>query len=390
MQHQEFDERLYERMKASIFNYDKDVKIKKTEWLYDNWIPRGTVTIVSGKGGLGKGYIVMDIIGRLANAKELIYHDDLEHESKDPINCSFITLEDDPETTVKKRLEYDLGHDTKNIYGINAVALPTMHIEKPEVQQLLLGHVKEHDIKLLVIDPIISMCGVSDDNNHVKVRSSMNHFYKMAKELNIAIIGIHHNRKSANTFNASADDVMGSNAWVNQSRHVISFDKVRTDDNEATDWRRYKVSKSNLGSDSSRLAIEYMITKEGSVEYREGVFPMQKTTKQKVAEAIEQIMEQSEKLDSKQLDEHLKQRQFTPNAIEHGKRYARAHSIVKTNLNKPTQGAVQYEFIPIADRVDETEEESSGRGDETRVENSVSDFDNDFSEALKVEGQNAN
>ena len=90
----EFNKKLYEKLNASHFNYDKDKEIKKQEWLYDNWIPKGTVTIVSGKGGLGKGYIVMDIMGRLANGKSLIYQDDLEHEKIDPIKILFISFEE--------------------------------------------------------------------------------------------------------------------------------------------------------------------------------------------------------------------------------------------------------------------------------------------------------
>jgi len=92
----------------------KDIDPLNVDWLWVNHIPLGTVTLISGVGGIGKSQIALDWISKLSTGKM----------NGTPQKSLLFSAEDDPERILIPRLIAARANRTNVTIGSNELELP--------------------------------------------------------------------------------------------------------------------------------------------------------------------------------------------------------------------------------------------------------------------------
>lgn len=107
-----------------------DIEAKPVEWLWQDRIPKGMITVVAGKPDQGKGLFGTHVAAEL---------------TKQGQNVLVSAMEDDPAMMTRPRLEA-AGADLDRVLLWRFIL--------PDQMEDLTRRVIEHDIKLVVIDPL--------------------------------------------------------------------------------------------------------------------------------------------------------------------------------------------------------------------------------------------
>lgn len=211
------------------------VKTRRIEWIYQDRIPLRTGTILAGQGGIAKSTIISDIIAK-ATRGELpgsFYGT--------PVNVGVISPEDDDESVLVPRL-IAAGADLSKIINLSRVVVnegSKSWSTLPNIQDDLqaLGEViREHQIRFLVVDPLVSIM-VGNSISQTDVRRNFDPLSSLASELEFALLAVAHFNKSGER---AGDKVSGSHAFRDVARSLI----VAAIDSDTED-RILTVEKSN-------------------------------------------------------------------------------------------------------------------------------------------------
>lgn len=202
-------------------------------WLWHPWIPNGYLTLVAGESGIGKSKFGLRIMESVVTpsrwpdgaagpeAPGVVFHLDTEgtypmqrrrmreaglpmDRVMQPLNDEHIPL-DDPATVLKVRKWCEQG-------GVN----------------------------FLLIDSLRS--GMSGDENSSEFGEKLQPWSALARDLNIAVVIIHHANKGNGDREMHTDRIRGSSAITALPRSIIVIDKP----NEAVEELRVKQIKNNL------------------------------------------------------------------------------------------------------------------------------------------------
>ena len=203
-------------------------KMKRAQWLWQNWISLGSIALLAGLEDMGKSTWALHFAARVS-------HGQLEGEFQGkPANVGILATEDDWESIVLPRLTA-AGADTSKIFEItNSVSLDR---DATEIGKFL----RERDIKLLILDPIITrMDKDRDSHNYRDVRAELEALGRVMQENNATVLGVTHFNKSTGPVE---NRIMGSRAWRAVVRQVI----IVTDDPENENDRLLIHNKNNYG-----------------------------------------------------------------------------------------------------------------------------------------------
>ncbi|WP_160255660.1 AAA family ATPase [Acinetobacter indicus] len=238
-----------------IVNMSK-ITAQAINWLWAGWLPLGKLTILAGAGGCGKTNLLLALISTITNKGTF----------PDGSKCAdtgrvlIYSTEDDPNDTLLPRLiangadlsKIDFIAGRINEKGEREPFDPTKDLP------LLYDYAKQNpDIKLLMIDPIISAVG-GDSNKATDVRRSLQVVVDFAQEFNCAVVGITHFAKGTSG-SSPADRIIGSQAFTALARMVWSAAK-REDENDCILVR----AKSNISTLDG--GIRYQIESETVLE----------------------------------------------------------------------------------------------------------------------------
>ena len=202
------------------------VKMEPIEWLIQNWLPMGKLTLLAGQAGTGKTQLAISIAAMLSAGRQLPDGSIIQ-----PFNILMWSGEDDISTVITPRFKASSAA-MNNIYLVQGVAEQNGQYRPfdfaSDLPDLKAKAVQIGDIGLIIIDPIVSVVA-GDSNKASDVRAGLQPIVDMAQELNCAVIGITHYRKSSNAQNVS-DDVLGSQAYIAVPR-VAWGTKRRDSDN---------------------------------------------------------------------------------------------------------------------------------------------------------------
>lgn len=207
---------------------------RRRDWLWRSWVPLGTLTLLYGEEGLGKGNVSVYIAAGVTRGTlpgEL---------AGTPADVDIVTFEDDPEADLIPRLlaaGADLDRVTIHSEG-EAYESP---LTIPDDVSDLAEAMEARGSRLLIVDPLPDALreGLKDNNNG-DVRTGLVPLQNMAKRLNAAVVGVGHPNKGATT---AANKVMGSKAWRSVPRSVIMLGK--NPDEPEGDTRVMCVTKRN-------------------------------------------------------------------------------------------------------------------------------------------------
>lgn len=189
---------------------------RQVNWLWDQRIAKGCMTLISGAPGVGKSFLLCDLVARVTVGDRW----------PDGSPCEvghvlLISAEDDPNYTLRPRLE-DAMANLKNVRLLQQMPLGMWDMTQTDY---LISDLEKHpETTMIVIDPIGSYLGDTvDAHRDNEVRRVLAPIVSICQERSIALVIIAHTRKDAS---GSADDaVLGSRAFTGLARtawHVYS------------------------------------------------------------------------------------------------------------------------------------------------------------------------
>jgi hypothetical protein len=177
---------------------------RTTAWLKDQEIPRGELTLLTGRGDLGKTTVQIDLIARATRG-------DL---SGEPVRVLFIA-EGEVGAEYGKTLLRAAGADGQMVTFDEPRSLMTI----PSGVPLLATAVREGEIGLVAFDNLeahVDLGGGDPYSENTIRRRVINPLRFCAQETGVAIVGIKHPPKAGG---AHAHDLFGgAAAWINASR----------------------------------------------------------------------------------------------------------------------------------------------------------------------------
>ena len=236
---------------ADVIRLD-NVKSSYVNWLWNQRLALGKLTLLAGDPGLGKSYLTLDLAARVSTGKSMPGDtwEDGKPMDRFPGYAILLSAEDDPGDTIRPRLEA-AGADLRRVSLVAGVRIGSAKKAFQLREHLrFLGDLckQEPETRLIIIDPISAYLGDEEGHSNTKVRNLLAPLAKMAQHYNVAVVAVTHLNKSGQGNAQSAIyRAMGSLAFTAAARtvHLVTRDP---DDPE----RRLMVPiKNNLGQDRS-------------------------------------------------------------------------------------------------------------------------------------------
>lgn len=214
---------------------------KPVDWLWENRLALGKLTLLTGDGGVGKSMLTCYIAATVSTGRTFC----------DGSPCALgdvllVGAEDGAEDTIRPRLDA-AGANVTRVHLVGGPIPPGAQFATPvdlgrHIE--LLDHLlqKYPDAKLLVIDPVMDYLGpgVNSDKSP-EVRSVLGPLRALAERYQIAVVIINHlNRSGKGSKNRS----LGSGAFV----HVCRVEMRVVEDRDDPDRRLFLPVKNNLAA----------------------------------------------------------------------------------------------------------------------------------------------
>lgn len=228
-------------------------------WLWDGWLAAGKVHILGGAPGTGKTTIA------LALAATLTIGGRWPDGTRAAIgNVAIWSGEDDPADTLIPRLAL-AGADLNRVYFVGEI---TENFERRafdpanDIELLRLKLAEIGDVKLLIIDPIVSAI-TGDSHKNAEVRRGLQPLGDLAANLKCALLGITHFTKGT-AGRDPVERITGSLAFGAVARLVMVAAKQK-DDDDSGEVRIFCRAKSNIGRDDG--GFEYDLIQSQLTNY---------------------------------------------------------------------------------------------------------------------------
>ncbi|WP_104500657.1 AAA family ATPase [Acinetobacter indicus] len=335
------------------------IQAQAINWLWSGWLPLGKLTILAGAGGCGKTNLLLALIATITTSG--IFPDGSK--CTDTGKVLIYSTEDDPNDTLLPRLianGADLGKidfiaGRINDKGEREPFDPTKDLP------LLNAYAKQNpDIKLLMIDPIISAVG-GDSNKATDVRRSLQVVVDFAQEFNCAVVGITHFAKGTSG-SSPAERIIGSQAFTALARMVWSAAK-REDENDCILVRaksnistldggiKYQIEPETVLENIETTKTAWLGTIEGSarelLSEAESTENSNVTTVDMAKEFLIDLLSSVENMPSKEVQSQAKDAGFSPASIR------RAQEKLNIKPFKPQGEKIWFWSLPKIHRLDE-------------------------------------
>ncbi|TXS65802.1 hypothetical protein CHU71_02510 [Corynebacterium sp. LK14] len=183
------------------------IKTETIDWVIDQWIPAGMLTLLAGREGIGKSTIACDWVSQL---------------SKKGVKCAYLNSEDSRSYTVKPRLQA-AGANLDNVFFIDVETETGNegHLKLPQDTNLLFDELNDQGVKFVVLDAAKSsmdpkLDGYKDDH----VRQFLEPLAAAADRYGITVVGLAHFGKAEGKDTGKL--LLGSIAWSQIARSVLS------------------------------------------------------------------------------------------------------------------------------------------------------------------------
>ena len=183
------------------------IKTETIDWVIDQWIPTGMLTLLAGREGIGKSTIACDWVSQL---------------SKKGVKCAYLNSEDSRSYTVKPRLQA-AGANLGNVFFIDVETETGNegHLKLPQDTNLLFDELNDQGVKFVVLDAAKSsmdpkLDGYKDDH----VRQFLEPLAAAADRYGITVVGLAHFGKAEGKDTGKL--LLGSIAWSQIARSVLS------------------------------------------------------------------------------------------------------------------------------------------------------------------------
>lgn len=236
-----------------------DIKHRPIDWIWKGWLAAGKFHLIGGIAGTGKTTLSLSIASCISSGK--LFPDGQKCEVGEVVMWSG---EDDLEDTLKPRL-MAMGANLDKVQFVKAYndgQKNKAFNPATDLQELQLKLKEIKNIKLLIIDPIVSVI-TKDSHNNAETRQDLQPIVHMAQELGFAVIGITHFTKNTSG-KEPVERITGSLAFGALARMVIVASKGK--DQNGNENRIFIRAKSNITKDTG--GFEYSLEE---VDVGEGI-----------------------------------------------------------------------------------------------------------------------
>lgn len=173
-----------------------DVEPTEVGWVWDNLIPRGKLTVMSGDPDMGKSTLTCEIAARVTRGESLPFSET----PRDPESVLMLSAEDGVADTIRPRMD-DAGADLERVGVFEGLRTTSGELvswdasrseHRDQFQQLL----ADSDPGLVVVDPLSAFLGSADSHKNSSVRGVLEPLARMAEAHDTALLFLRHLRKS--------------------------------------------------------------------------------------------------------------------------------------------------------------------------------------------------
>lgn len=221
-----------------------DVKPEPIEWLWPGWLAAGKLHILAGAPGTGKTTIAGNLAATMTQGGKWP-----DGSQSGRANIAIWSGEDDANDTLAPRMiaaRADMSR-VRFIQGIDTEQESRPFDPATDMQDLRQYLLKHPEIKLLIVDPVVSAVS-GDSHKNTEVRRSLQPLVDLGQECHCAIFGISHFSKGTGGKDP-VERVTGSIAFGALPRIVLAAAKIE-DDSLPEGTRLFARAKSNIGPDS--------------------------------------------------------------------------------------------------------------------------------------------
>lgn len=215
-----------------------DTPERVIDWLWPGVIPRGMVSLIGGKQGLGKSFLICDLAARVSAGRAM------PDGSVPPVGAVLLLArEDDASCVLLPRLRA-AGADLQRIcWSVFAHPTTGTPIDLAAHVSFLVEAATTRAFTLIVVDTFAAFAPAGTDANAAQdVRLLLDALTRLARQTGAAVVVVAHLRKSGQGDGDAMDAIAGSAQMTAGVRVASLLDKGH-DDGE----RWFRVVKSNLG-----------------------------------------------------------------------------------------------------------------------------------------------
>lgn len=166
------------------------------EWLWQDCIPVGKVTMICGDPDRGKSLLTIDLAARVTTGRPFPGFDSALLPASGVI---LLSAEDDPHDTIRPRLDA-AGADTDKVLLMDGVEVDgaggrrefNLDEHLPALEDALARH---SGTRLVVIDPLLAYLGDTDSHRHGDVRGVLRPLAELAQRHHVAVVVVMHLNK---------------------------------------------------------------------------------------------------------------------------------------------------------------------------------------------------
>lgn len=229
-----------------------DVEPERITWMWHGFLPHKKLVIVDGMPGVGKSTLTADIAAKVSRG--ISFPCGTENHARGVL---FLAVEDGVADTIRPRVEA-AGGDIDRVFSMAGVMSQGQEVT-PDLSlhmELIRNQVIEHDIGLIIIDPIMALLGGKVDSYRDQdVRTITTPLARLAEELDVIVLVVRHPNKSASSNALTRGG--GSMAFIGAARVGWVVGKDPEDENR----RILAVAKSNLAAMADSLQFQ-LVTDE--------------------------------------------------------------------------------------------------------------------------------
>ena len=216
-----------------------EIESQAVEWLWQDRLAIGKLSLLAGQPGLGKTFCAIDIAAKVSTGKSFC------DGSKPPLGqVGILTAEDGAGDTIRPRLDA-ASANVANVFHIDGVRGKdrTEFLSlKDHLSELEAFFESKPELRLFILDPISAFMGSGCDSHvNASVRSVLGPLCELAERRRVALLGITHLSKGqAKAINA----IIGSIAFVAAARSAYLVAQDPDDEKQ----RLFLPIKNNLAS----------------------------------------------------------------------------------------------------------------------------------------------
>jgi len=241
-------------------------------------IPAGSFGLAAGREGTGKSCCGIWLTAQITTGKLP------GRFFGNPRNVIIVAVEDSWKHTIVPRL-MAAGADLYRVYHteVRTEDSADLTISLPADNVLLEEAIKDYQVALVLIDPLMSAVGEKIDTHKERdVRTALDPLAKIAARTDAIILGIAHFNKAASTDAASL--ITGSGAFKNVARFIFGF--ARHDEDGSAVMTQVKNSLGSNDLPSLEYRIESTIVKTAKGDADVGRFVVDGESSRTVAEVL--------------------------------------------------------------------------------------------------------